>query len=308
MSTAPDCELPDRHNATNGFDAGLLAAAEEAGLNASAAPEQRWLDGWLLRACPVKAKRSRCIYPLAPGRLALPDRLARAREVYQAAGLPLVLRITPLVPAERSGALLDDELDRLGLARIDDTRVMIHADLAGTDLSDALSTSAVGAGSSGRLDPADRPTGCGPGQGDAVSDTCRVQPCDPASFAELIGELRGTPALQRAAHARRLQLAPVRHVALTLRDASGDLLACGQYAREGDRVGLFDVAVPAQRRGQGWARRLCATLLACARDEGARLAYLQVEADNTPARAIYHRLGFADGYGYHYRCDDPAAV
>jgi GNAT superfamily N-acetyltransferase len=284
MSTAPSHELPDRHNATTRFDAGLLAAAEEAGLNASGAPEQRWLDGWLLRACPVKAKRSRCIYPLAPGRLALADRLARAREVYQAAGLPLVLRLTPLVPVEGSGGLLDDELHRLGLARIDDTRVMIHADLAAADLSDALPVS------------------------DDMSGRCHVQPCDPALFAELIGDLRGTPAPQRAAHARRLQLAPVRHVALTLRDASGELLACGQYAREDRRVGLFDVAVPAHRRGQGWARRLCVTLLAQARDEGARLAYLQVEADNAPARAIYHRLGFADGYGYHYRCDDPALV
>jgi GNAT superfamily N-acetyltransferase len=288
MTTAPARELPDRHNATSRFDAGLLAAAEEAGLNASAAPEQRWLDGWLLRACPVKAKRSRCIYPLAPGRLVLADRLARAREVYQAAGLPLVLRLTPLVPDEPSGVSLDDELARLGLARIDDTRVMIHADLATADLSDAWPVS----------DAAGHDTG----------DTCRVQPCDPASFAELIGGLRGTPAPQRAAHARRLQLAPVRHVALTLRDGSGELLACGQVAREGRSVGLFDVAVPAQRRGQGWARRLCITLLAQARDDGARLAYLQVEADNAPARAIYHRLGFADGYGYHYRCDDPASV
>lgn len=280
MSTPSARDLPDRHNATNRFDAGQLAAAEEAGLNASAAPEQRWLDGWLIRTCPVKAKRSRCIYPLAPGRLSLLDRLERAREIYRAAGLPLVLRLTPLVPAERPGASLDDELDRLGLARIDDTRVMIHANLAAADLGDALFT----------------------------NDACCIQPCDPASFAELIGELRGTPAPQRAAHTRRLRLAPVRHVALTLRDASGDLLACGQYARDGRSVGLFDVAVPVQRRGQGWARRLCATLLAQARDDGARLAYLQVEADNAPARAVYHRLGFADGYGYHYRCDDPASL
>jgi predicted GNAT family acetyltransferase len=28
---------------------------------------------------------------------------------------------------------------------------------------------------------------------------------------------------------------------------------------------------------------------------------LQVDAENAPARAVYHRLGFADGYAYHYR-------
>jgi ribosomal protein S18 acetylase RimI-like enzyme len=35
--------------------------------------------------------------------------------------------------------------------------------------------------------------------------------------------------------------------------------------------------------------------------QGARVGYLQVEADNAPARAIYRRLGFADAFAYHYR-------
>jgi GNAT superfamily N-acetyltransferase len=187
---------------------------------------------------------------------------------------------------------LDDELDRLGLARIDDTRVMIHADLGAAGLAEALPVSA-DASSPGVM----------PGLAGLV-----VERCEPAAYADLIGGLRGTPAAQRAAHARRLMQAPVPHVALTLRNAHGDLLACGQYAREDRRVGLYDVAVPTEHRGQGWGRRLCATLLAQARADGARLAYLQVEADNAPARAIYHRLGFADGYAYHYRCDDPASV
>ena len=39
----------------------------------------------------------------------------------------------------------------------------------------------------------------------------------------------------------------------------------------------------------------------------ARVGYLQVDADNLPARAIYHHLGFADAYAYHYRTDDPSA-
>ena len=58
-------------------------------------------------------------------------------------------------------------------------------------------------------------------------------------------------------------------------------------------------------RGQGLARRLCIRLLTRARDEGARAAYLQVDAANHAARSLYARLGFADGYAYHYRTLSP---
>ena len=43
------------------FPAALLSRIEDAGLNASAPPQQRWIDGWLVRYCPGKAKRARCI-------------------------------------------------------------------------------------------------------------------------------------------------------------------------------------------------------------------------------------------------------
>ena len=72
-------------------------------------------------------------------------------------------------------------------------------------------------------------------------------------------------------------------------------------AIESDLVGLYDVFTASSSRGQGLSRRLCAHLLARAREQGARVAYLQVDAANHAARALYHRLGFADGYAYHYR-------
>ena len=43
------------------FDNTLMSRVEDAGLNASATPQQRWLDGWLVRYLPGKARRARCI-------------------------------------------------------------------------------------------------------------------------------------------------------------------------------------------------------------------------------------------------------
>jgi len=61
-------------------------------------------------------------------------------------------------------------------------------------------------------------------------------------------------------------------------------------------------------RGHGHAKLLCRQLLHAARLRGARHAYLQVEADNQPARAVYRSLGFVDAYAYHYRARNPSAA
>ena len=58
------------------FDPLLLSRIEDARLNASAPPQQRWLDGWLIRFSPGKAKRARCINAVAAGRLSLEEKIA----------------------------------------------------------------------------------------------------------------------------------------------------------------------------------------------------------------------------------------
>ena len=249
----------------------LLSLVEDAGLNASAPPQQRWLDGWMLRVSPGKAKRARCVNALAEGCLPLQERLELTRQVYRDAGLPLLIRITPFTRPQTLGA----ELAGRGFRTLDDTRVMICPAL---------------------------PASAAP----ALPRGCRVEAVGHGAFAQAVGELRGSPLAQRTAQAERLANAPVPFHGFVLRGEDG-VLGCGQYAVEGDRVGLYDVYTAPAARGRGFASALCAWILAQAREAGARTGYLQVEADNAPARAIYHRLGFADAYGYHYRTDDPSA-
>ena len=64
------------------FDSTLLSRIEDAGLNASAPPQQRWVDGWLVRFSAGKAKRARCINAVADGRLPVAERLAFCQQVY----------------------------------------------------------------------------------------------------------------------------------------------------------------------------------------------------------------------------------
>jgi len=249
------------------LDDTLLSRIEDASLNASAPPQQRWMDGWLVRLSPGKAKRARCINAVAPGYLPLEQKLSLCETAYREAGLPMVVRITRFTQP----AGLDGELAALGLGMLDDTRVMVHPAL-----------------------PAEVPPPMPAG--------LHWAGLDGAAYAETVGALRGSPPEQRAAHAQRLALSPVPYHGFAIRrDGDGEVLACGQFAREAELVGLYDVFTRDTARGQGLATLLCRHLLALAVAQGGRVGYLQVEHDNHGARRIYERLGFAEAYRYHYR-------
>lgn len=269
MSRASEAPAPQGGALNPPWPEHRLSAVEDAGLNASAPPQQLWLDGWLLRLCPGKAKRARCVNALAAGRRSLDERLTRAQSMFDAAGLELVVRITPFTTPQT----LDADLGERGFQRFDDTHVLV-AELASMALGHPL------------------PAGLS------------LHPAAATDYAAIVGELRSSPETQRQAHALRMQQSPVPYQGWVLRQ--GDrVVACGQVAREAEHVGLYDVFTAAEARNQGLSTALCAALLQRARHDGASRAYLQVDTANAAALRVYRRLGFVDGYRYHYRARHP---
>jgi ribosomal protein S18 acetylase RimI-like enzyme len=254
------------HAVNPAFDLDLLSRIEDAGINASAPPQQRWVDGWLVRFSPGKAKRARCINAVAQGRLPVAAKLAACAVVFNDVQLPLFVRITPFSKPDD----LDDRLASLGMPRIDDTRVMVCMSLD-------------------HISPLPLPDGH------------RIERLGHDPFAQLVGHLRGSPLAHRQAHAQRLAIAPVPFLGFVVKSRDGEAVACGQIAMESELVGLYDVFTASAHRGRGLAGALCAQMLVFARELGAAVAYLQVEADNAAARRVYHGMGFVDAYAYHYR-------
>jgi len=175
--------------------------------------------------------------------------------------LPLIFRVTPLVPEA-----FDRQLEQQGFHLDDSVLVMAR------DLNLVLEHDAA-------VNVSHRPS----------LDWLRG--VDDA--AQLSDRARATQAAMLAA-----QRVPTAFATLF---EDGIPLAYGMAAYERGAVGLFKIVTLPHARRRGAAIRLCRSLLAWGQQHGARSTYLQVEADNPAALALYEKMGFSMAYEYHYR-------
>lgn len=83
-------------------------------------------------------------------------------------------------------------------------------------------------------------------------------------------------------------------------DVDGAPAAIGACAVEGEWGGLSVMRTRPDMRRRGLARRVVLALLGAAAEAGAGRSYLQVEAKNVGAVALYEACGFTRAYGYRY--------
>lgn len=224
------------------------------------------IDGWSVGLSPGLAKRSRCVNAFYPSARQFEANLADTQAAFAKAELPCIFRMTPFVCA----ATLDARLEALGYVKFDPALVMVlelsKLELAHLRPSTATFTS----------------------QGDL------------ALAATWVAEMRGDDARETAGLAERWRLSAVEVRASFAFDDIGVRVARSVAIAENDHVGIFDVGTVSAGLNRGYASALLAMQLVAARDTGARVAYLQVRADN-PARRIYERFGFRGTYDYWYR-------
>jgi GNAT superfamily N-acetyltransferase len=117
--------------------------------------------------------------------------------------------------------------------------------------------------------------------------------------AEWIGAWAACEGRADAHEHRRQVLARIEPAAAyaLARDGAG----VGLCVRERGWAGLFSIATAPHARGRGVAQAVVHALARWAAAGGAQRIYLQVEAGNAPAHALYARAGFTRSHGYHYR-------
>lgn len=242
---------------------GLRVRLEEAALNATAVSAQVLYDGWLVRFARSPVKRVRSVNVLGLSTRPLDERLAYCSSLYARHGLPMVLRITSIGP----DFSLDAELESRGYTYTGETRVM----------SMPLAPRTIARGD------------------------LRFKVVDAERFAAAVGAMRGSDPHHIGEHQARLQALAVDIQPVLAIGTAGQCVAAGLAVRDDDLLGLFDIVTDPAERRKGYAAGLMEHLLAEGAAGGAKTAYLQVEPENTAARALYARYGFEDCYAYWYR-------
>lgn len=236
-------------------------AFERAGLLAWPGIEVEWDGGWIRRAAKGYTQRANSVQSLDPTDDAdVPARINASVAWFADRGLPPIFRFTPL-----ASAAIDQALDAQGWQRIDASQLF------------AMPLQA------GEADPRG-----------ALHDLL-----DPA-FLAAQQRLAGLSDEKLAGMTALLGSIAVPARGIVLRAADGTPLASALMAVADDIVITGNVVTDARFRRQGHAAAMMRTGHAWAHQAGARIAALNVAADNLGAQALYAGLGYAHQYDYHY--------
>jgi ribosomal protein S18 acetylase RimI-like enzyme len=238
-----------------------IESIERATLTAVAPEQIDAIDGWLLPMDPGTVGRAHSAVPLHHGPHD-PALIGTIAQRYRKAGLRPVLRL-PDVPAFEPWW---PELRAQGFRREQPTLTQTGA----LDGLLALAPNADGVSLDPRPDAAWMAMFLGEG----------MDPVDGASRSKALSRAEGT-------------------LFASLRQG-GETLACGAACYAQGWLSMHGLRTAARQRGRGLAGRMIHTMALEAQRRGITRAFLQVDASNEPALALYRRAGMATAWSYAY--------
>lgn len=239
---------------------------EELSLNAWPALQTICYDGWLLRFANGYTSRANSVNPLYASSLPDLSKIRYCEQLYSAQGLNTIFKLTP------ANVQLDSVLEKLGYIYRNPTQVQV-LDLAATSAF------------SGTL---------------AISDKLNLTPILTDAWLNAVEQITHIEHKNLQILQQMLALL-VPSACFAYISRENVPVAIGLAVLERKQIGLFEIATATTYRKQGLANAIVSSLLEWGRQQGAVSAYLQVVADNAPARNLYRKIGFSDSYQYWYR-------
>ncbi|WP_184190852.1 GNAT family N-acetyltransferase [Paenibacillus sp. JGP012] len=220
-------------------------------------------DGWVLRFANGYSKRANSVQPIYTSTLDVHEKIITCENIYNSNQLSTIFKITPFVQPEN----IDELLQHRGYTVVDPTIVQLRNldDLKAPDPLDIL------------ID-------------EQLTDEWLHHLC---RFGSVNEELRKTMS-QMLRNVRA-------HTCFISLSIEGQVVACGLGVLERRVIGLHDIITDKAYRNRGLAEQMILHLLHWGKQRGAQSSYLQVVANNAPARRLYEKLGYTDAYTYWYR-------
>ncbi|CAM5269129.1 N-acetyltransferase [Streptomyces spiroverticillatus] len=227
--------------------------------------ESEQLGEWTLRAANGFTRRANSVLPLGDPGVPTGEALAYVRRWYAERGLPAYVQVS--TGAEGTQEVLGAELAEHGW-ELDVTALVRIAALAPVGDLDA---------------------------GPAEADVALTRAADAAWMTRYQRFEKPGPEVEKVLHS-----GPSVWFATVPGEEPGKAAAIGRCVVDGRWAGFAAVEVDPAHRRRGLATAVMAVLARKALDEGASAAWLQVEADNEGARALYEGMGFATHHSYHH--------
>lgn len=245
-------------------DPTLVKLIEELSMNAWASLQTRQYDGWILRFADGYTKRANSVNPLYESSMDPDEKIDICERQYRLHNLPVVFKLT----AESRPKGIDQRLEERGYKKIDETSVRI------LDLSQYI-----------------------------YREPQNVFIETQFSDKWIDGFFRCSNIMDDEVQvtARKI-LNNILDKVICISVYSGkDIVGCGFGAVERNYVGIFDIVVDRNFRGNGYGKDVMDGILSEAVKMGVGMSYLQVVAGNLPAENLYGRLGYSEVYRYWYR-------
>ncbi|PYE47672.1 acetyltransferase (GNAT) family protein [Paenibacillus barcinonensis] len=220
-------------------------------------------DGWVLRFANGYSKRANSVQPIYTSTLDVHEKIITCENFYNSNQLSTIFKITPFVQPEN----IDELLQHRGYTVVDPTIVQLR-----------------------HLDNLETPEPVDIHIAEQLTDEWLHHLCRLSSVNE---ESRKTMT-------QMLQNVRAHTCFITL-SVDSQVAACGFGVLERGVIGLHDIITAASYRNRGLAEQMILHLLHWGKQRGAQSSYLQVVADNAPARRLYKKLGYTDAYTYWYR-------
>lgn len=237
---------------------------EELSMNAWPSLQTKLYDGWVLRFADGYTKRANSINPIYKSTIELDKKIDYCEKQYKFYNLPTIFKLTD----ESYPKEIDKRLKERGYEKIDETSVRIldfsqytYRKPEGVILEDQFSGNWINAFFH-----------CSKIPDEGVQLTAR----------KILDNILG-------------------RVICAARQIDGNIAGCGYGAIDRDYVGIFDIVVDKNFRGNGYGQDIMDGILGEAFRMGNKIAYLQVVVGNLPAENLYNKFGFSEVYRYWYR-------